>query len=218
MMAGAPIRGGLPAAGEVSPDHGRRSAVQEGTVMGGSGRHTFDPAPPPAAPSPAAERPTRRRFVAGVAAAGGVLAAACEAPGGGAMDARQGAKPVKIIWAIWKGPTLLEAQRDGALLYRQKHAHVSFELVPFDSQQENITPWLGGSGPHIAMNWGTPMIDTARQGLYTILDPYIKRDGRAIPLGDYIEFQLKAQQVQGMGQYALPMYIAVYALLYHKPT
>ena len=184
--------------------------------MGVSGRHTFDTAPPPAAPSPAAERPTRRRFVAGVAAAGGVLAAACEAPGGGAMDARQGAKPVKIIWAIWKGPTLLEAQRDGALLYRQKHAHVSFELVPFDSQQENITPWLGGSGPHIAMNWGTPMIDTARQGLYTILDPYIKRDGRAIPLNDYIEFQLKAQQVPGMGQYGLPMYIAVYALLYNK--
>jgi multiple sugar transport system substrate-binding protein len=162
-----------------------------------------------------------RRTVLGTAATAataaglGGLLAACAAPGSSPAPS-QSAKPVKIIWAIWKGPTLLESQRDGATLYRQKNPHVTFDFVPFDAQQENITPWLGGSGPHIAMNWGTPMIDTARQGMYTILDPYIKRDAKAIPLNDYIEFQLKAQQVQGMGQYALPMYIAIYALLYNK--
>jgi ABC-type glycerol-3-phosphate transport system substrate-binding protein len=138
------------------------------------------------APPASGRRLARRRVVAGAAALAGVLAAACEAPGAGSTDPRKSAQPVKIIWAIWKGPTLLEAQKDGGALYRQKNPHVSFEFVPFDSQQEYITPWLGGSGPHIAMNWGTPMIDTARQGLYTILDPYIKRDARAIPLNDWL--------------------------------
>jgi multiple sugar transport system substrate-binding protein len=160
---------------------------------------------------------SRRRVVAGGAALAGGLAAACAAPAGGGAPS-QSARPVKLIWAIWKGPTLLEAQREGADLYSKQHPNVTFELVPFDTQQENITPWLGGSGPHVAMNWGTPMIDTARQGMYTILDPYIKRDAKAVPLGDYIEFQLKGQQVPGLGQYALPMYISVLALLYHKPT
>jgi multiple sugar transport system substrate-binding protein len=159
---------------------------------------------------------TRREYSRqGVLAGTAGIVAAC-APRGATPSTSPSTKPVKISWAIWKGPTLVEAQRDGALLYRQKNPHVTFELIPFDAQQENITPWLGGSGPHIAMNWGTPMIDTARQGLYTILDPYIKRDARAIPLGDYIEFQLKAQQVPGLGQYGLPMYIAIYVLLYNK--
>jgi ABC-type glycerol-3-phosphate transport system substrate-binding protein len=158
---------------------------------------------------------TRRDALWAGLGAGGVLGAACAAPETPAGQSR-GAAPVKLIWAIWKGPTLLEAQQEGADLYRKRYPHVSFELVPFDAQQENITPWLGGAGPHIAMNWGTPMVDTARQGMYTILDPYIKRDAKAIPLGDYIEFQLKAQQVPGLGQYALPMYIAVYALLVNK--
>lgn len=153
-------------------------------------------------------------MMAGASALAGNLAAACTAPE--SPSPTTSSKPVNIIWAIWKGPTLLDAQQEGANLYRQKNSNVTFEFVPFDAQQEIITPWLGGSGPHIAMNWGTPMIDTARQGMYTFLDAYIKRDARAIPLGDYIEFQLKAQQVQGMGQYALPMYIAVYALLYNK--
>ena len=159
---------------------------------------------------------SRRRVVAGGAALGGSLLAACAAPGGDAGAPSQSARPAKIIWAIWKGPTLLEAQREGAELYSKQNPHVTFELVPFDTQQENITPWLGGAGPHIAMNWGPSMIDTARQGMYTVLDPYLKRDAKAVPLGDYIEFQLKAQQVPGLGQYGLPMYIAVPALLYNK--
>ena len=160
--------------------------------------------------------PTTRRGMLRIGwGAWGVLGAACAGQGTTGSETRSAA-PVKLIWAIWKGPTLLEAQQEGAELYRTKNPHVTFELVPFDAQQENITPWLGGAGPHIAMNWGTPMIDTARQGLYTVLDPYIKRDGRAVPTNDYIEFQLKAQQIQGLGQYALPMYIAVYALLYNK--
>lgn len=158
---------------------------------------------------------TRRGLLGAGAVVAGLLAAACAGPAPG-QSPGQSTRPVKIIWAIWKGPTLLEAQQEGGTRYRQQNPHVTFEYVPFDAQQENITPWLGGAGPHIAMNWGTPMIDTARQGLYTVLDAYIKRDGKAIPTNDYVEFQLKAQQIQGLGQYGLPMYIAVYALLYSK--
>ena len=161
-----------------------------------------------------ATRISRRGVVAGAATLAGSLAAACAAPG--SPSPTQSAKPVKISWAIYNGQTLLDAQQEGGALYRQKNPNVTIEYVPFADQQENITPWLGGSGPHIAMNWGTPMVDTARQGMYTILDSYIKRDGKAIPLDDYVEYQLKAQQVQGVGRYGLPVYLNVYVLLYNK--
>jgi len=158
----------------------------------------------------------RRHVLGGLAAGlGGVVAAACAAPEG-AGGPGQSAKPVKISWAIWNGPTLLEAQTAGADLYRQKAPNVTLELVNFNDTPDLVTPWLANTGPHIAMNYGSQMIDTARQGMYTILDPYIKRDAKAIPVDDYIQFQLKAQQIQGMGQFGLPMYVAVYALLYNK--
>src|SRR5688572_20139685 len=103
-----------------------------------------------------ATKRSRRAVMAGASALAGTLAAACTAPE--SPSPTTSSKPVNIIWAIWKGPTLLDAQQEGANLYRQKNSNVTFEFVPFDAQQENITPWLGGSGPHIAMNWGTPMI------------------------------------------------------------
>lgn len=158
---------------------------------------------------------SRRGAMVAAVGVGGSVAAACAAPGG-ASGPSQSAKPVKILWAIWNGPTLLEAQKAGADLYRQKAPHVTLELLTFNEPQDNVTQWLAGTGPHLAMNYGSQMIDTARQGMYTVLDPYIKQSARAIPLDDYIQFQLKAQQVQGMGQFALPMYVAVYALLYNK--
>lgn len=161
---------------------------------------------------------SRRGFLVGGAV--GVMAAACGplAPGGGPAGAGKTTRPVKLEWAIWNGPTLLEAQKEGARVYQQKHPNLTIETVGFGPQSDNITKWLANTGPDVAMNWGTPMIDTARQGMYVTLDSYIKRDSRAVPLSDYVEFQLKAQQAPGVGQYAIPMYIAIYALLIHKPS
>jgi multiple sugar transport system substrate-binding protein len=123
---------------------------------------------------------------------------------------------VTISWAIWSGPTWVEAQAEGARLFQTKHPNVTVETVGFKSQDENITKWVGGSGPHVAMAWETTLIDTGRQGMYLPLDPYIKRDAKAVPVQDYVEFQLKAHQWQGVGQFALPMYIASQALWYNK--
>jgi ABC-type glycerol-3-phosphate transport system substrate-binding protein len=54
--------------------------------------------------------------------------------------------------------------------------------------------------------------------MYTRLDPLIKADSKLLPLQDYVEFQLNTHQSPQAGRFALPMFLPVYALMYHKPT
>lgn len=101
-------------------------------------------------------------------------------------------------------------------LVRAKFPTITLEAQGFRNMNQNITQWVGGSGPHVAMGWDTQLVETGRQGMYVALDSYIKRDGRAVPLQDYVDFQLQAQRAPGVGQFGLPMHCATYALLYNK--
>ncbi|MGH2371468.1 MAG: ABC transporter substrate-binding protein, partial [Chloroflexota bacterium] len=159
---------------------------------------------------------TRRAAVAALSGLAGVLVAAACDMGGPGQSASKFTKEVTLDWGVWQGPTLLEAAREGIRIFKEKHPALTIQLLPFNSQTENTTKWLGGSGPHVTMTWGTVLVDSGRQGMFLGLDPYIKRDGRAVPLSDYADYHVKAIQWQGVGQFALPMYSNLYGLYYNK--
>jgi multiple sugar transport system substrate-binding protein len=161
-------------------------------------------------------RLTRRRVLEGGPAGGAaLLAAACGATGGGA-DAGKSAKPVKLIWAIYDDPPYLEAQKEGAKRYTERHPSVSFEFSAFTDNAKLITEWLAGAGSHVAMNYGTPLIESGRQGLVISLDKYLKTSAREVQLDDFVSFQLEATQWPSVGRFGLPMYINAYTLFYNK--
>jgi multiple sugar transport system substrate-binding protein len=164
---------------------------------------------------------SRRHMLSGTAGVAGVLAAACGAAGnggsaGGGSSAARSAKPVKLIWAIYDDPPYIEAQKEGAKRYAEKHPNVSFEFSAFTDNTKLLTEWLAGAGSHVAMNYGTPLIESGRQGLVISLDKYLKTSAKEIPLGDFVPFQLEATQWPSVGRFGLPMYINAYTIFYNK--
>jgi multiple sugar transport system substrate-binding protein len=162
---------------------------------------------------------SRRQVVLLPAAAGaaGAVLAACSTQPGGEAPASLTAKPVTLSWIVWNSPTTIEAQNEGARLFKAKFPNVTFELPSWKAQQEIATAWLAGTGPHVAMVGGNGiLIDSGRRGLVISLDNYIKRDARVIPLQDYVENLLNAQRLPEIGQFGLPMYVGTYVLFYNK--
>lgn len=159
---------------------------------------------------------SRRRALGGAAAGmAGWLTASCGAPGS-AGDASKSAKPVKLIWAIYNDSTYLDAQQQGAARYTEKHPNVSFDFTSFDDNAKLTTEWLAGAGSHVAMNYGTPLIESGRQGLVISLDKYLRTSAKELPLDDFVPFQLEATQWPSVGRFGLPMYINAYTLFFNK--
>ena len=159
-----------------------------------------------------ATRISRRRTLGGAAGMAGAVAAAC-APGEQQAPARSTA-PVTIDWAIHEA--YADAQNEGARLYSAANPHVTFNKRLFSDNAAMLAEWVAGSGPNVAMQYGTQLVDSGRKGTLLSLDSYLKRDGRHVPLDDFVPFQLKATEWQGVGRFGLPMYINVYVLYYNK--
>ena len=125
------------------------------------------------------------------------------------------AEPVNLDWALWGDSTWVEAAQAGADVYTANNPNVTLNVLGVkDSPAVYITAWVAGSGPDIAMTWGTNLVQAGREGLLLNMDPFIKRD--SFPMDDYIPFQLSAMRWPETGQYGLPMYINVYVLWYNK--
>lgn len=165
------------------------------------------------------QRATRRGALGTLAGAAGVLAVACaprDAATGAAPGTGRFTRPVTLSWAMYSDKTLLDAGAEGARLFTAKYPAISVQIEPFEDAAKNTTAWIAGAGPHVAMSWGAALVDSGRRGIVAPLDAFVKRDARAVPLADYVEFQLKATQWPGVGQFALPMYINVYGLYYNR--
>ncbi|HEX2186620.1 MAG TPA: hypothetical protein VHN78_14060, partial [Chloroflexota bacterium] len=162
--------------------------------------------------------PWTRRGLIRSGALAGLLPAACRAGGAGTggADATKVAAPVRIDWAIYDSPTYREAQAEGAQLYRRKRPNVTFELLGFTDNTKPVTEWLAGAGPHVSMQYGTPLVDSGRKGFFVGLDPYVKRDSKDLPMDDYVPFQLQATTWPAVGRFGLPMYINIYALYFNR--
>ncbi len=167
---------------------------------------------------------TTRRMVLSRGAAllggGGALAACGPARGGERPVEVKG--PVTLRWSTWGGdqhPFNTDAAPKTLALFNKKFPNIKVEVEPQNGDwvAKNNTEWIAGTGPDLSghccdngPNWG-------RQGMFLNLDPYIKRDSRAVPLGDYVEWLMKLFATPPeAGQWALPMYTGVVALFYNK--
>jgi multiple sugar transport system substrate-binding protein len=164
---------------------------------------------------------TRRAFGARAAALGAgagatTLTAACAPRGGAEPPGTKLATPATITWAMYDGPPLLDAAARAARIFKERHPSVTLHIEGVRNQTNVLTAWLGGAGPHVLAGWDTPLVEMGRQGFALGLDPYVRRDARAVPLSDYSESHLKAVRWPGVGLFGLPEYISIEGLFYNK--
>ncbi|HEV2121575.1 MAG TPA: extracellular solute-binding protein, partial [Chloroflexota bacterium] len=171
------------------------------------------------------QRAATRRTILGqgaLAGAAGILAA-CSAPGAaGEQPAAQVKAPVTLRWSTWGGdahPFNTDAAPKTLALFNKKQPNIKVEVEPQNGKwtEKNTSEWVAGTGPDLSGHCCDNGPGWGRQGMFLNLDSYIKRDSKAIPLNDYVEWLLKLfAQPSQMGQWGLPMYTGTVALFYNK--
>jgi multiple sugar transport system substrate-binding protein len=169
-------------------------------------------------------RRTRRgALLAGAGALAGAALTAC-VPGRSGEEASKSTEPVTLRWSTWgddKHVFNTTAAPRGLELFKQRHPNVTVNIevqMGTDWVQKNATEWIAGDGPDLTGHCCEYGITYDRQGFLLGMDPYIKKDSRAVPTGDYVEWLLKLFSSQQSGQFALPMYTGTIGLLYSRPA
>lgn len=165
---------------------------------------------------------SRRNVMRGATAAlgTGVVLAAC-APGTGGGESSVGKEPVTLRWSTWgndQHPFNTDAAPKTLALFNQKFPNVKVEVEPQNTgwETKNTADWIAGSGPDLSGHCCNSGPDWGNQGLFLNLDAYIKRDSKAVPTGDYVEWLVKLFNSPQHGQFALPMYTGTVHLFYNK--
>src|SRR5918995_1395706 len=154
---------------------------------------------------------TRRAVVTATTAVAGAGLAACGAtgPGSSAPSART-REPVTLRWSTWgnENNPMVEGAAKGIEIFQQKYPHITVKAEPQVStpggpswQEKNFAEWLAGDGPDVSGSCCATLPDWGRQGLLLNLDPLIKRDGRDVPLRDYVQAQLDVWKTPERGQF-----------------
>ncbi|MBI3971023.1 MAG: sugar ABC transporter substrate-binding protein [Chloroflexi bacterium] len=170
----------------------------------------------------------RRMFGRGAVPLGVAAALAACAPGAAQQGPAGGTRtkqPVTLRWSTWgndKNP-MVEAAAKGAALFKEKLPHVTVEPEPQVStpggqswRDKILAKWLSGTGPDVSGNCCASLPDWGRQGLLADMTPLLKRDGKQVPLSDYVEALLKTWNTPERGQFALPMYMGTFGLYYNR--
>jgi multiple sugar transport system substrate-binding protein len=118
---------------------------------------------------------------------------------------------------------MVEGAAKGIDIFQQKFPHVAVKAEPQVSTpggpswtEKNYAEWLAGDGPDVSGACCATLPDWGRQGILLALDPLIKRDGKAVPLQDYVAAQLATWKSPDHGQFALPMYMGIFGLYYSR--
>jgi multiple sugar transport system substrate-binding protein len=133
---------------------------------------------------------------------------------------------VTLRWSTWGDAAnpMAEGAAKGIELFRQQFPHVTVTAEPQVStpggptwQEKNFAEWLAGTGPDVSGSCCATLPDWGRQGILLNLDALIKRDGKQVPLNDYVAAQLDVWRTPERGLFALPMYMGVFGLFYSRP-
>ncbi|MDQ3702265.1 MAG: extracellular solute-binding protein [Chloroflexota bacterium] len=169
---------------------------------------------------------TRRSVMAGAATGMMGLLASCAGPAatGGEAPAAQSKAPVTIRWSTWgdaNNPFNSAGIPRGMPIFNLQFPHIKV-LPEIQEGASTIwgpklsTSWLGGDGVDITGHCCDVSLDFSRQGFLLNLDPYLKRDAKAVPTQDYVEWLMKLFNSPQNGQFALPMYTGTIALMFDR--
>ena len=169
----------------------------------------------------AARPASRRRIMAGFAALVGTGAMAACAPGAPAADVSKSKEPVTLRWSTWgdaNNPFNSQGIPMGMPLFKQKFPNITVqpEVQLSDWPQKNRTEWVAGTGVDISGHCCDHGPAFSREGFLLNLDSYLKKDGKAVPTQDYVEWLMKLFSTKENGQFALPMYTGTIALMFNK--
>ena len=150
----------------------------------------------------------------------GAILAAC-APGSGGGESTLTKDPVTLRWSTWgndQHPFNTDAAPKTLAVFNQKFPNIKVEVEAQNSgwETKNAADWIAGSGPDLSGHCCNVGPDWGAQGLFLNLDPYIKRDSKAVPTNDYVEWLVKLFNSPQHGQFALPMYTGTVHLFYNK--
>ena len=170
---------------------------------------------------------SRRAALGRLAALGGAATlpaalAACAPGGAGGEKPAELKGPVTLRWSTWgqaAHPFNTDAAPKSIELFNQKHPTITVQIESQDGDwvAKNTSEWVAGTGPDLSGHCCANGPDWGRQGMFLDLNPYIKRDSKAVPLGDYVEWLMKLFATPAeAGQWALPMYTGTVALFYNK--
>jgi multiple sugar transport system substrate-binding protein len=174
----------------------------------------------------AGSAPSRRRILTSAAALAGMgMLAACTP--GSAPEADTATKlkePVTIRWSTWgdaNNPFNTQGIPQGMPLFNAKFPNI--KVVPevqvggtLDWAPKLATSWIAGDGVDLTGHCCDVSMDFARQGFTLNLDPYLKRDSKAVPTQDYVDWLMKLFNSPQHGQFALPMYTGTIALMFNR--
>ncbi|MGH2355686.1 MAG: ABC transporter substrate-binding protein [Chloroflexota bacterium] len=170
---------------------------------------------------------TRRYVMQGGTGASIAVLTACGVDGatGGQTQSLKTKEPITLRWSTWgnENNPMVQGSAAGAELFQQKFPHITVTPEPQVNtpggpnwREKNFAEWLAGTGPDISGSCCATLPDWGRQGILLNLDPLIKRDGKQIPLDDYVAAQLDLWKTPERGQFALPMYMGIFGLYYSR--
>ena len=163
---------------------------------------------------------TRRTVLAGMTAAGATILSACAGPGGPGGQPAANKPPVTLRWSTWGDGAnpMVQGAEKGLAILKEKLPYLTVVAEPQLSgwPEKNFAEWLAGSGPDMSGSCCNTLPDWGRQGVLMNMDALIKKDGKQVPLSDYVDVQLKTWNLPDRGQFALPMYMGIFGLYYSK--
>lgn len=170
--------------------------------------------------STATSRTRRGAILSGAGAMSAVAVAAC-APGTGGGDSARSKEPVTIRWSTWgdaNNPFNSQGIPQGMPLFKAKFPNITVvpEVQLGDWPQKNRTEWIAGTGVDITGHCCDHGPAFSREGFTQNLDAYLKKDGKAVPTADYVEWLMKLFSTKENGQFALPMYTGTVALMFNR--
>lgn len=162
---------------------------------------------------------TRRGLLRrGIVATGAVAAlAACAAPAGGGPGGTASKQPVTLRWGIYNEQPFMDTATATTPAFTAKYPNITLEQEPKPGSGLNYEPELiSGSGPDVFVACCYALPVWGKQGLLANLDPLLKRDGKEVPLTDYVAALIKFWNTPEQGQFALPMSSYSRVLYYNK--
>jgi multiple sugar transport system substrate-binding protein len=133
--------------------------------------------------------------------------------------------PVTLRWSTWgdANSPMVQAAEQGLALFRTRFPTVTVMAEPQVNTpngpvwaDKHMAEWLAGTGPDLSGNNGASLLDWGRQGILLNVDPLAKRDGKQVPLSDYVPAYLGAFRTTERGLFALPMYMGIIAIVFSR--
>ena len=156
------------------------------------------------------------------ALAGSAVLAACAPAGGGDRPSRASTEPVTLLWSPRSDQAVLDTVKTALPVFNATYPNITVDLAPMKdgTGAGQLTLYgaqlAGGTAPDLFSHCCFTGPVLGQQGLLASLDPLMKRDGKEVPLADFIPALMEYWSTPKVGHYALPQSAFTMGLYYNR--